>query len=215
MKLDITQEDIFKGIIRQLKAFFPVQNDEINILNSLTGEALHRCDICFSKNKNKYYSKDGETYFDPYHSGQYTIFLYYLSNSIFRKNTSPIKLADKVYYLNKAMNGCDLFYEVELPDIFMLDHPVGSVMGRAKYGNYFSFGQNCSVGNNKGIYPVIGQHVYMSANSMIIGNSNIGDNVALGAGTCIKDQDIPANSLVFGSSPNLILKKRININNHE
>jgi serine O-acetyltransferase len=43
---------------------------------------------------------------------------------------------------------------------------------------------------------------------MILGNSKIGNNVILGAGTCIKDDDIPDDSIVFGSSPNLIIKKR-------
>jgi serine O-acetyltransferase len=117
-------------------------------------------------------------------------------------------LADKLYYLNKILNSCDLYHQVNLPDIFFLDHPVGSVMGRALYGDYFSFCQNCTVGNNRGIYPVIENHVSMCANSMIIGNCHIGDNVILGAGTMIKDENIPANSLVFGQSPNLIIKPR-------
>jgi serine O-acetyltransferase len=43
---------------------------------------------------------------------------------------------------------------------------------------------------------------------MILGNSKIGNNVILGAGACVKDQDIPDNSMVFGSSPNLIIKKK-------
>jgi serine O-acetyltransferase len=38
-------------------------------------------------------------------------------------------LADRIYYLNKALNGLDLFYEVEMPDVFYLDHPVGTVIG--------------------------------------------------------------------------------------
>jgi serine O-acetyltransferase len=117
-------------------------------------------------------------------------------------------LMDKCYYLNKALNACDLFYEVELPSIFMIDHPVGSVMGRAKYSDYFSFGQNCTVGNNHGIYPVIGDHVKMCASSMILGNCIIGNNVIIGATACVKDENIPDNSLVFGNSPNLIIKPR-------
>ena len=165
--------------------------------------------VNFSKNKNKYYSKDWRRpILILYHSGQYTVFLYYFSNTVFKKDKNNRRLADKVYYLNKVMNSCDLFYEVELPEIFMLDHPVGTVIGRAKFGNYFSFTQNCTIGNNNNIFPVIGEHVTLSANSMILGNSKIGNNVILGAGTCIKDHDIPDNSLVFGSSPNLIIKKR-------
>lgn len=37
------------------------------------------------------------------------------------------------------MNGCDLYHEVNLPHYFTLDHPVGSVMGRAEYGEGFQF----------------------------------------------------------------------------
>ncbi|MGV8878711.1 MAG: hypothetical protein ACOH2A_06735 [Sphingobacteriaceae bacterium] len=208
MKLAVSKEEIFNGLLRQLESFFPIIKDESVMLLSVMEEVLERCDHCFSKNTNKYYTKDGLVYFSVYHSGQYTIFLYFLSNSIFKKNRF-IRLAEKVYYLNKIMNACDLFYEIELPRYFMLDHPVGSVMGRANYGNYFSFGQNCTVGNNKGKFPIIGEHVQMHANSMIIGNTEIGDHVIIGAGTCIKDQNVPSNSLVFGSSPNLIIKPNL------
>ena len=157
-------------------------------------------------NPNKYYSRDNETYFNVFHSGQYCIYLYYLSNEVWKLGNSL--LADKIYYLNKIMNGLDMFYEVELPDYFSLDHPVGSVIGRAHYSNGFSFSQNCTVGNNKGIYPVLGENFRMCANSMIIGNCHVGDNVTLGAGTLVKDQDIPSNSLVFGQSPNLVIKHK-------
>lgn len=42
------------------------------------GGVISRCEYCFSRTKNKYYSCDGETYFNPYQSAQYTIFLYFL-----------------------------------------------------------------------------------------------------------------------------------------
>lgn len=106
------------------------------------------------------------------------------------------------------MNGCDLYHEVNLPGYFTLDHPVGSVMGRAEYGEGFDFGQNCTVGNNRGIYPVIGQKVSMCANSSIIGNCHIGNNVIIGANFGVKDEDIPDNCIMFGYSPNLIIKKK-------
>lgn len=48
----------------------------------------------------------------------------------------------------------------------------------------------------------------MCMNTAIIGDSHIGDNVTLGAGALVKDTDIPPNSLVFGQSPNLIIKKK-------
>ena len=195
-------------MIKQLTSFFSISANEINILNTLSEDVFQRCDHCFLKNTNKYYSKGKEAYFNPHHSGQYTVFLYYFSNTVFRVERYKHSLADKIYYLNKIMNSCDLFYEVELPEVFMLDQPVGAVLGRAKYGNFFKFTQNCTVGSSKGFSPIIGEHVTMTANSKVFGNSNIGNNTVIGVDTCIKDENIPDNSLVFGQSPNLIIKKR-------
>ena len=206
MKTAISVTDIERQLIHQLSSFFKVSNEEVELINVKIG-IISRCEYCFSRTDNKYYSCEGETYFNPYQSAQYTIFLYYFSNKIYHETTARL-LADKLYYLNKVMNGCDLFYEIGLPRFFHLDHPVGSVMGRAKYGEGFSFGQNCTVGNNRGIYPVLGENVRMCANSSIIGNCNIGDNVIIGANSGVKDENIPDNSLVFGYSPHLIIKQR-------
>ena len=205
MKTAITQDEIKLLIFRQL-SFFGIDRNEQNAINYSLGGVFARLEYCFERTPNKYYSKNGETYFNPFHSGQYCIFLYMLSNEVWKNGNSL--LADKIYYLNKMLNGCDMFYEVELPEVFMLDHPVGSVIGRAKFSDGFSFCQNCTVGNNKGVYPQIGQHVKLCANSSIIGNCHIGDNVTIGADACVKDQDVPANSIVFGQSPNLIIKTK-------
>jgi serine O-acetyltransferase len=207
MTLAITNDEIVSNLLRQLRSFFDLSVTEINHINKIHNEVLNRLDYCFSQNKNKYYRQGNNAFFNPFHSGQYTVYLYYLSNSIF-KSINDTVLAGKIYYLNKIMNGCDLFYEISLPDIFMLDHPVGSVMGRAKYGNNFTFGQNCTVGNNRGIFPIIGESVILSAYSAILGDCNIGNNVTLGAGCIVKDCNIPENSLVFGQSPNLIVKPK-------
>lgn len=209
MLFEISRDKLLNRLINQLKSFFEISEDEVNVVHFLSNEVFQRCEYNFSKNENKYYSRNGEVYFNPNHSGQYTVFLYYFANTIFQAKKDDIALADKIYYLNRIMNSCDLFYEVKLPEVFMLDHPLGSVIGRGQFGNYFAFSQNCTVGNNKNIYPIIGERVTMSANTMILGNSKIGNNVILGAGACVKDQNIPDNSLVFGSSPNLIIKSRI------
>ena len=207
MKTVVSLNCISDITTKQIENFFPLSNDDkLLIINLLQEKVIDRLENNFKMNHNKYYFQGNETYFNMFHSGQYCIFLYYLSNEIWKSGNSI--LADKIYYLNKIMNGVDLFYEVELPDYFSLDHPVGSVIGRAHYSNGFSFSQNCTVGNNKGIYPVLGKNFIMCANSMIIGNCHVGDNVTLGAGCLVKDQDIPSNSLVFGQSPNLIIKQK-------
>ena len=88
----------------------------------------------------------------------------------------------------------------------MSDHPVGTVIGRATFGNYFSFCQGCTVGNNKGIFPIFGEYVTMLSDSKVLGNCNIGNNVIIGANAYIKDENIPSNTIVLGISPNLIIK---------
>lgn len=206
MQYIVSPREILKLLIKQIDNLFLIEREEIDALASVFDKVLDRCEYCFSHQTNKYYFRNGEAFFSPFHSGQYSIFLYYYSNEIW-KSGIPI-LADKLYYLNKALNACDLYYEVDLPPIFMLDHPVGAVIGRAKYSNYFSFAQNCTVGNNKGLYPTIGSNVRMCANSMIIGNCIIGDNVTLGANACVKDEHIESNSIIFGSSPYLIKKQK-------
>lgn len=138
------------------------------------------------------------------------IFLYTLSNELY-KVYGRNSISDKVYYLNKIMNGVDMFYEIEMPNHWGAEHPVGSVMGRAKYDEVFFFYQCCTVGGTKDkkgniYYPILGKNVHMYANSSILGNCHIGNNVNIGAGAIVKNENIPHNCTVFGQSPNLIIK---------
>lgn len=209
MKLEIGKTDLLFLVEKQLDnlfIYYPIE--ERNILKRCMDVALERCEFCFSKSRNKYYRKGNFVYFNPFHSGQYAIFLYYLSNTVYISEKNNKTLADRIYYLNKCLNGLDLFYEVSMPKVFFLDHPVGSVIGRATYGEYFSFSQGCTVGNNKGNYPTIGKKVKMFSGSKILGNCKIEDNVIISANCYVKDEKISSYSLVFGSTPNLIVKYR-------
>jgi serine O-acetyltransferase len=209
MKIEITREELSALIRRQLNHLFILREGaETDYLEASIDPTLSKIEHCFKHTANRYYHQDGQAYFNPFHSGQYCIFLYFLSRTISLNDPDYRTLADRVYFLNKALNAIDLFYEVELPDVFALDHPVGTVLGRAQYGKFFTFNQNNTVGENKGIYPRIGENVYMASGSKLIGDSTVGDNVMLSANSYVKDADIPSCSLVFGSSPNLIIKSR-------
>lgn len=174
--------------------------------------AIPQCEYNFSHSENKYFSavKDGRriTRFDAFHSIQWMTLLYYLSHELYLRKSN---LCDKVYYLNKIMHSVDLFYAIELPQIWSAEHPLGTVMGRAKYSNGFFFYQGCTVGGTKDkdgniYYPVIEENVRMYSNSSILGNCHIGKGAQIGAGAIVKNQDVPAGSVVFGQSPNLIIK---------
>lgn len=135
------------------------------------------------------------------------LFLYLIANTIFRyedKNPEAARVVcDKIYGQMKTVSGCDLYYEVEMPESFSFDHPTGSFMGRATFGEGFSFTQGCTVGNVNEIYPVIGRNVQMCAGSKVLGDSHIGDNCIIGEGAVVRDQDVVANSIVYGKTPNL------------
>ncbi|SMC39372.1 transferase [Sporomusa malonica] len=204
MILELSKTEISQLIHGQLSNILGMSSEISNYLD-ITLERTHKC---FEKTKNKYYrNPDGEVYFNPYHSGQYSIFLYYLANTIFR-NGGDSTLASKIYYLNKILNSVDWYYEIELPEVFGVEHPLGAVLGRAKYSNGFFVYQGCTVGGNKGKYPIMGKNVILYANSTVIGESTIGTNVAISTGTIVKDENIPDFCLVFGQTPNLVIKKK-------
>ena len=205
MILELEPSHLLSLLCKQLDNLFTIDEAERKILAEAMTESLRRTELCFSNIDNKYYWKFDKPYFNPFHSGQYCVFLYFISNEISEQNSI---LADKIYYLNKALNGLDLFHEVAMPDVFFLDHPVGTVIGRATIGRYFCFGQNCTLGSNKGVYPTLGSNVNMCPGAMILGNSKIGDHVLLAANAYVKDEDIPSCSIVFGSSPNLTVKPK-------
>ena len=215
MVYTIPKEEIFAQLLMQLKSHFVVTEEEAAIIQSHFEYALSACEENFSHADNKYYFVEEEgrkiCRFNPYHSVQYMIFLYYLSHGIY-KDSNPLMLCDKIYYLNKILHSVDLFYAIELPPHFGAEHPMGAVMGRAKYNNGFFFFQGCTVGGTKtkegrDQYPELGENVRMYANSCILGRSHIGNNVQIGAGAIVKNQDVPDNCIVFGQSPNLIIKQ--------
>ena len=196
--------------------FFKSIDDEMLITKHMP-RILERFEENIKNNNNKYYYKINENgekvaFFDPLHTCQWLLFLYLTANTIYKYEDEKVEAArvvcDKIYGQSKTVSGCDLYYEVEMPKVFCFDHPTGAFMGRAKYGDDFSFTQGCTVGNNNEIYPVIGKNVTMLTGSKVLGNSHIGDNCIISAGAYIKDQDVPANSIVFGKSPNLEIKSK-------
>ena len=214
MILEIDKAAILELVYRQLDNNFTICEAEKGEIEGSFEDALEACEENFRHSSNKYYVREvegkKESYFNPFHSVQWMIFLYYLAHYIYKKGSNS-KVCDKLYYLNKLMNGLDMFYAIEMPAHFGAEHPVGSVMGRAIFGDNFYFYQGCTVGGTHSkdggiFYPVIEENVIMYANSSILGKCHIGRNVQIGAGALVKNQDIPAESIVFGQSPNIVIK---------
>lgn len=200
---ELSSDQLVGILTKRLENYFFIDKADVDLIFENHNKVLELCRDCFEAVNNKYFNKGGIAYFDYCHSGQYLIYLYFFSHVFAEINHS---LKDKFYYLNKIMHGVDIYSEVHLPKVFFFEHPLGLVLGRAKYGNNFFAMQGCTVGGNKGKYPVIGENVKMFSDSKILGDSIIGNNVWIAANTYIKDSIIPANSIVFGQFPNLIIK---------
>lgn len=201
---DISERDLFENLIKKLELFFFVTDEEKNNLEQLHLNVLARLRTCIKGVENKYFKREEKLFFSYVHSGQYLIYLYYYSHECSKKGL--VSLKDKLYYLNKILHSVDIYSDVSLPEVFFLEHPMSTVLGRAEYGSNFFAMQGCTIGGNKAKYPVIGNHLKMYSNSKILGACNIGNNVTLAANTYVKDTDIPDNSIVFGQSPDLIIK---------
>lgn len=160
--------------------------------------ALKRLEYCFSKVNNRYFFDGQQALFDHLHGDQYAMWLYFMSNQL-HKDGAPSSWPKKVFLLNKALHGCDIFYEVELPSVFLLVHPLGTVLGRGSYNDYFMAYQRCGVGSNHGVYPRLGTHVTLRPGSAVLGNSVVGDNVTLAAEALAIDAAIPSNTTYFGN----------------
>lgn len=164
---------------------------------------------CLSSSANIYFELNG---FSPYNSVHYALYLYYLGHEIGvnAESKDQIQLADKVYYLNKIMNCVDWYWAIDLPEHFFVEHPIGTVLGRAKYGDYLFVYQGVTVGGNYHNgnldYPYFSDYTVLYANATVLGNCKIGKNVVISANTYIINEVIPDNTIVFGTSPNLVLK---------
>lgn len=206
MKMSLAQNDLVLYVARQVSSLFPDGTVTGSDLRVHVANALERLEHCFSHLNIKYFFDGKETRFNHLHTDQYAMFLYFLCNVIYRTG-GDLALASKVYGLNKALHSVDVFYEVALPDIFAFQHPVGTVLGRGTYSNYFFVYQRCSIGSNlSGHYPTLGEGVVMFGGSGIIGNCTIGSNCWLSVGTLLADANAPPDSLVFGQSPHNVFR---------
>lgn len=163
-------------------------------------QTLIRLETCMSGIHKKYFNQDGVIEFNHLNSDHMATFLYLLANTIWKVTQDP-RIPTKLFYLNKVMNSLDLYFSVELPEVFFLVHPMGSVIGNAKYGNFLAIYQGCTVGAVDGTYPQFGEGTILFAGATVLGKTICGDNVTFAAKSFVINSTIPENSVVTGSFP--------------
>ena len=191
---------------RQVNGLFPdgAEVSSADLATAVPG-ALARMEHCFSHVANKYFFNGKTAVFDHLHGDQYAMWLYLLSNELFKRG-GPSAACKKLFLLNKALHGCDVFYEVELPSIFLLVHPLGAVLGRGRYADYLIAYQRVGVGSNHDTYPSLGQHVTLRPGSAVLGNCTVGDYCSIAAESFLLDRDLPSNSVYIGNPRDFVIR---------
>lgn len=177
-------------------------------LTQAVAGALTRLEHCFTRVHNKYFFDGAQAVFDHLHGDQYAMWLYFLSNELSRRNGS-IQACKKLFLLNKALHGCDVFYEIELPSIFLLVHPLGTVLGRGRYTDYLMVYQRCGIGSNHDVFPTLGAHLTLRPGSSVLGDSTVGDNCAIAAESLLLDQNLPTNHVYIGNPRDHMIRPKL------
>ena len=213
MEISLSKYDLKQFIKDQLAFYLPdryvFSGDDVDKALNLS---LERTEYCFKFIAIDAYNNNGQTYFYHLHTDQYSQFLFFLSNSLWQLSENKV-LCDKIIVLNRILNGCWFSYKALLPDIFFLDHPVGTVLGNAKYSDFLVVTQNVTVETNYdevgNSAPYLGKGLFLSAGAKIIGNKPVGDRVSLGVDTVVFNKEIENDSIVYRDSEGKInIKKR-------
>ncbi|MBU8915021.1 hypothetical protein [Neobacillus sp. 114] len=198
LKMSLSIDDLQAYVFHQLKHFFPdnrLSPKEKRFTQSIH-QALERTEYCFRHVSLKSFHDNGTTFFSHLHSDQYTLFLWYLSNSAW-KEFGDTELASKIFYLNKTLNGVVCMFDAQMPDIFLIVHGGGIVLGKASYSDFFVCYQGCTVGAINGVYPVLGKGVALAPQSTIIGDCKVGDHVTIGNNAVLRNKSLNSGSLYF------------------
>ncbi len=203
MKLSLPKKDLILYIESLILSNFP---DGIKInsiqLHDMVENALSRTEGSFKNIEAKYYLKDGTVYFNHLNADHMIVLLYFAANYGYKLGYE-INLIEKIYNLNKRLHSIDLFYSINLPEVFCVVHPLGSILGNAKYGNYICIYQGVTIGSTKKeSYPTFGDRIIFCANSSVIGECIVGNNIIFAANSFVLNKDIPDNSIVAGRHPN-------------
>lgn len=106
-----------------------------------------------------------------------------------------------INYFNRIVFSCDIPYTVKIGKGTIFAH---SGLGVVIHGNA-TIGQDCRIyqgvtigGRGKSGTPIIGNNVFIGANSTIIGGIVIGDNAIIGANSLVI-KDVEKNTTVVGN----------------
>ena len=145
--------------------------------------------------------------FNHRHSMQYATYLYLLGNEAWRQGART-EFSERLFCLNRALHGLDLFYALALPEIFLVSHGVGLVLGAVTYGNRLMLSQNVTVGRVGDARPIIGSNVVFYPGAVVSGRSVVGDGCVIAANTVVHNLNMPADTVATMGADGPVLRPR-------
>tara|TARA_R100001369_G_C3316683_1_gene168209 strand:+ start:1003 stop:1554 length:552 start_codon:yes stop_codon:yes gene_type:complete len=140
--------------------------------------------------------------------GLWALFVYRVSNCIYRSKLPKfIKKTLLVFAIIwqkwiEIITGISLPYAASIGSGFYIGHFGNIIINvSAVIGNNCNISQGVTIGvsgksANRGV-PIIGNNVYIGANSVVAGKIMVGDNVVIGANTFV-NKDVESNVTVLG-----------------
>lgn len=205
MNLSIPKNDLKEYLNKQLSLFFPdnvcFKGEDVDKAFDI---ALDKMEYCCSHANFRHFCINGQVNFKHNYSDQYSMFLYFVAKSLWETSQNK-PICDKLVLLNRALHSILVPYTVNLPDIFLFVHPIGTILGNAEYSDYLVILQQVTV--NTGERTKIGKGVFLSAGSKIIGDSVIGDRSSVGVNTVVHNREVPDDSIIYTDSDGKIILK--------
>jgi serine O-acetyltransferase len=167
----------------------------------------------------KKYRKYGANFFVIlfFTQGFWAIFQYRIAHFVYEKVTmQPFRLLFKAWLFLwqkgiEIMTGISIPASAKIGHSFYIGHFGGIILNKDTIiGNNCNIAQNVTIGisgqgEKRGV-PVIGDQVYIAANSVVAGKISIGNQVLIGACSLVTS-DIEANSTVVGVPAKVISQK--------
>jgi serine O-acetyltransferase len=200
-----TRESLIAYTVAQCAAVVPDGREAVfrALVDAHIDEALARLGRCIDACAPW---RPGE--FNVLQSSQHTIYLYYLANTIWSRS-GDTEAPTRLFLMNKAMNGIDLFYEIAMPEVFYIGHSLGIVLAKATYGEFLVLYQNVTVGRHKDQVPVIGDRVVLYPGSAVAAGSVVEDDVVVSQGVRVINRHVPRGVMAFaGAGGDLVLRPR-------
>lgn len=205
MKLSLERDDLVAYVGVLLDSGFPdgASHDVARVVD----RALERTEHCFERVALRGYRDAAGATFKHLHGDQFAAFLYFASNAAWTAFGDEA-LAQKLSLLNRMRHGLLIMPDTQLPDIFVIPHTVGTVVGKASYSDYLVICQNVTIANDLSTFLTIGAGVVLFPGAFVVGKGTIGEGVVVAANSTLQYQDVPPHTIFNGHSPNAQMNPR-------